>query len=61
MKYNIGDKVVITHCPNAKFIGVTGTVVRVARLGGTYKVEPDEKISGVLNTVFVYESELAPA
>jgi ribosomal protein L21E len=60
MKYNIGDKVVIAYCPNAKFIGVTGTVV-VARLGGTYNVEPDEKISGVLNTVFVYESELAPA
>lgn len=60
MKYNIGDKVVIMRCPNAKFIGVIGTVV-LARVDGTYNVKPDKKISDDLNTVFVYGSELSPA
>lgn len=60
MQYNIGDKVVIVRCPNAKFIGVTGTVV-IARVDGTYNVKPDQKFSEDLNTVFVYGAELAPA
>lgn len=57
MSYSLGDRVIITRCPNPDFIGLVG-IIAAARVNGTYNVETDAL--GKYRQILVYSTEIRP-